>query len=383
MKRALIPIAILAATATVSGAAYGLLGAARSSGTQSLTAATMPDGSQPTATVSENDVSLSWGANTLPGPTPMSGYLVFRHQGATSVPATGGCAGVVTETTCTETDVPTGVWEYGITPKFQNWTGPESARVTVEVFPTVTISNNPTAAEGQDLVYDVSLSFPSQMEATVAVRTVERFSSATAGEDYTAKTDTLVFAPGQTVQQFVVATANDTIDDLDSGFNGEFVWTEIVSATSAKMPSPNFTTNMGTNDAWGLGVILDDEAIPTITVSDATAVEGTPLNFLVRLSHGSDNVVTATIATDEGFSSAGQYTPRSATVTIPRHDTEETFAVQTLDDTVDESDATPLNGHAFVWTHMTASQHATLPPDFLGNTNEGDLWGLGHIFDND
>lgn len=133
MKRAFVPIAILVATATVSSAAYGLLGAGHSSDTQALTAATMPAGNQPTAVVSGDDVSLSWAASTLPDTTPMSGYFVTRHQGATVVPTTGGCAGVVTGTTCTEADVPVGVWEYGITPKYSNWTGPESPRLTVEV----------------------------------------------------------------------------------------------------------------------------------------------------------------------------------------------------------------------------------------------------------
>lgn len=140
-------VAVATGIVATAGGAYGAFSMMLDSPANSISAAAVPAGNQPTATVlNTDDVELDWAPTTIPVSQAVDGYLVFRHQGPTSVPATGGCAGVVTATTCTEADVPIGVWQYGIQPKYKNWTGPESPRVTIEVFPTVTTNGSFEAA---------------------------------------------------------------------------------------------------------------------------------------------------------------------------------------------------------------------------------------------
>ena len=87
----------------------------------------------PVATVATgNDITVDWPDGTLSNGIPVTGYTVTRYSSTDVLTAaTGGCAGIVTASVCTENDVPDGLWSYGITPRFAaNWIGPVSIRST-------------------------------------------------------------------------------------------------------------------------------------------------------------------------------------------------------------------------------------------------------------
>ena len=101
---------------------------ANGNGGSGAAATIMPTGFQPVVRVSGNSVTVRWPAATLPGGTPVSGYLIARYDAASGAAATvgPGCGGVVTATTCTELNVPSGTWVYSDTPIQANWSGPAS-----------------------------------------------------------------------------------------------------------------------------------------------------------------------------------------------------------------------------------------------------------------
>jgi hypothetical protein len=106
------------------------------SGTGSSLAYTMPDGGQPTVTVSGTSVIVSWPAALFPDNRGVAGYKIARFDAGTGSQAVvgAGCSGTVTTTTCTEVNVTAGTWKYADTPVQGNWTGGqsvESAAVTV------------------------------------------------------------------------------------------------------------------------------------------------------------------------------------------------------------------------------------------------------------
>lgn len=106
-------------------------------------AAVVNQGPTPTVSVAtQNDITVSWAPTTLSNGVAVTGYSITRFS-ATSVAQTmlSNCNAVVTTTTCTETDVPDGVWTYAITPRFQNWVGAISAR-SVAVRSDATAPNN-------------------------------------------------------------------------------------------------------------------------------------------------------------------------------------------------------------------------------------------------
>jgi hypothetical protein len=120
--------ALTAASLLVPTSAWAVWSAA-GSGSGEGAAATMPTGNTPTATPSGNSVLVSWSPVAVSQGTDVAGYVVSRYDAVTGNPAVvgGGCSGVVTTTSCTESSVPTGNWVYTDTPVQLSWTGGASA----------------------------------------------------------------------------------------------------------------------------------------------------------------------------------------------------------------------------------------------------------------
>ncbi|HEY5196831.1 MAG TPA: chitobiase/beta-hexosaminidase C-terminal domain-containing protein [Solirubrobacteraceae bacterium] len=128
-----VALGLVAAIAGGVASASAYWGATTVSGASgSASAATVGQGATPSATSSPGRlVSVSWGASTLSNGHAVDGYLVHRYDtsgGAAQTPS-GGCSGTVAVTSCTETDVPAGQWQYTVTPALaSHWQGVESPR---------------------------------------------------------------------------------------------------------------------------------------------------------------------------------------------------------------------------------------------------------------
>ena len=113
--------------------------------------------------------------------------------------------------------------------------------------PTLSVADA-EATEGSPVSFTVTLTPPSGRQVTVAVATsVETGDTATSGTDFTAKTETLTFAAGDTEQTFTVATAADsTAEDAE-------IFTVTLSGE----------TNAGISDATATGRIVP----PVVTIA--------------------------------------------------------------------------------------------------------------------
>lgn len=123
-------VLLLLGTAT---AAYGFWASTTSSNNAAAAADALASGSKPAVTANGASLSVSWAAGTTVNGRAATGYRVTRYAaatGGTGTPATGGCAGTVTTLTCTEQNVPGGIWYYTVTPTIALWTGAESPRST-------------------------------------------------------------------------------------------------------------------------------------------------------------------------------------------------------------------------------------------------------------
>ena len=99
------------------------------------------------------------------------------------------------------------------------------------------------------------------------------------------------------------------------------------------------------SDPTATGTITDDDDPPTVSVGDATAVEGATLAFPVTLSAVSGKTVTVnwatSVETGDSATADTDFTAVSATtLTFMPDEMEKTVAVQTTDDTLDEPDET-------------------------------------------
>ena len=98
--------------------------------------------------------------------------------------------------------------------------------------------------------------------------------------------------------------------------------------------------------AQATGAISDNDGPPTVSIANASGVEGnagtSSLLFTVTLSNGSDQTVTVNFATGRGTAlvANNDYTAATGTLTFLPGETAKTFGVTLLGDTVNEADET-------------------------------------------
>jgi hypothetical protein len=191
--------------------------------------------------------------------------------------------------------------------------------------------NDVTVTEGNtgttSAIFTVTLSLASSQTVTVNYATAN--GTATAGSDYTATTGTVTFAPGATSQTITVAVLGDTRNEANETF---FV----------NLSTPS---NATIADGQGQGTILNDDALPALSINNVTVTEGntgtTPAVFTVTLSVASGQTVTVNYATADGKATAGSdYTATAGTLTFTPGATSQTITVAVLGDTVKESTET-------------------------------------------
>lgn len=121
---------------------------ADATGTAYVDADTLPEGDIPFAVVANRDITVTWDQAVLGSGTPVEGYRLQRYPSTSTTPAsmTTTCTAMITALTCTEINVPPGIWRYTVTPLQGGWAGLESgfsAGVTVGD-PTLTFTSSTT-----------------------------------------------------------------------------------------------------------------------------------------------------------------------------------------------------------------------------------------------
>src|SRR5262249_53099087 len=201
--------------------------------------------------------------------------------------------------------------------------------------------------------FTVSLTGATALPATVGFATSN--GTATAGSDYTSTAGTLTFAPGTTSQLITVPVLADTVAEP----------TETFLATLSCAANPPIA------DGQGIGTIVDDDAAPTIAISDAAVTEGnagtTSAVFTVSLSATSGQTITVDYATANDTAIApGDYASTGGTLTFAPGVTTHTITVAVVGEAIFEA-----NERFFV--NLTNPVNATI----------ADAQGIGTITNDD
>ena len=201
--------------------------------------------------------------------------------------------------------------------------------------------------------FTVTLSAASTQTVTVDFATAN--GTATQPADYTQRTGTVTFTPGQTTQLITIPVVGDVLDEANETF--------FVNLTNP--------TNATVADAQGVGTITDNDPLPTMTVSDVSVTEGntgTPnAVFTVTLSTVSGRSVTVNYATANGTATApSDYTTATGTLTIPAGNSSGTITVLVQGDTLFEPNET-------FFLNLTGATNATIT----------DNQGIGTILNDD
>ena len=158
--------------------------------------------------------------------------------------------------------------------------------------PTISSVTADMETEGTSLVHTLTLSNASSVATTFAYTLVG--GTATAGTDYTA---TPIFSNGVTL-----AGGNLTVP---AGVTSFTVTIPTTQDTIYEGASETYTLTVG--GIANTGTIADDDAAPTLSVSDITVIEVDNLNavFAVALSNPSSTAVTVTLSFGGGTATGG------------------------------------------------------------------------------
>jgi Calx-beta domain len=186
-----------------------------------------------------------------------------------------------------------------------------------------------TTGDSPVLTFNVTLSTPSDPTVTVDFTTTDGTATTLDG-DYEAASGTVTFDPGDTAK-----TVNVTVDGDDTHESDEAFTVDLSGESGA-------TLAIG----QGTGTITNDDAVPAISVGDASVLEGnagdTTLSFDVTLSQISaiDATVTYGLVDDTATVADGDYEAASDTLTFdPGQDTKQ-VDVTVHGDVTYESDET-------------------------------------------
>jgi urease beta subunit len=200
-----------------------------------------------------------------------------------------------------------------------------------DALPALTIGNA-AVTEGNsgtaNAVFAVTLSAVSASTVTVDYSTFD--GSAAAPGDYGAAAGTLTFTPGQTAKQIIVPAHGDTTIETNETF-------------TVALANPANATISGTG--VGTGTITNDDALPTLTIGNATLTEGNSgtVNavFAVTLSAVSVSTVTVDYSTFDGSAAApGDYVATSGGLTFTPGQTAKQIIVPVSGDTTIETNET-------------------------------------------
>jgi hypothetical protein len=229
-----------------------------------------------------------------------------------------------------------------------DWVLPPSLRIS-----DVTVTEGDTGTV--NAAFTVRLLAGGNQTITVNYSTAD--GSAVAGKDYVAKTGQLTFGPGDTTMTIMIAVKGDLIDEFDENF-----YVNLSGASS----------NAVIYDSQGVGTILDNDPPPSLTIGDASVLEGNRgtkvLTFTVKLSAASEKWVYVNFATANGTATTGNndYRATSGTLSFAPGQTTATISVVILGDTAKESNET-------FFVNLSGATNATI----------ADAQALGTILDDD
>jgi hypothetical protein len=189
--------------------------------------------------------------------------------------------------------------------------------------PVVSANNIVVDEAAGTATFIVSLDQPSLSEVTLDYATQD--GTALAEGDYTAKTGSLTFAPGETAKTVTVDLNADNADELDESFN----------LVLSKVAGANLPDETGTAVIAG----RSEATTQTIRVENAAALESAGgIDFIVRLDNPSTDTVTVDYDTSDGTATAtGDYTAQSGTLTFAPGTTVQAVHIDLDDDAIAES----------------------------------------------
>ena len=231
----------------------------------------------------------------------------------------------------------------GLSASHASITATDTGTGTIQDNDSASVSvSDASASEGSSLTFTVTL----DQAVSGGLTVTPTFTDGTAsGSDYTENTTALSFSgTANETQTFTVATTRDAV------LEGNETFTVGLSASHASVTATDTAT----------GTIRDNDAA-SVSVSDASATEGSSLTFTVRLNQAVAGGLTVTPSFTDGTATQGSdYTANTAALTFAGTANEShTFTVATTDDALLETAETFTVGLSVSATVLNVTATAT------------------------
>ncbi|MFN8494903.1 MAG: Calx-beta domain-containing protein [Caldilineaceae bacterium] len=176
----------------------------------------------------------------------------------------------------------------------------------------------------------VTATLTAAANAVVTVQYATSDGSAIVGNDYTAATGVLTFAPGETNKTFLIPILQDPLDEPD-----ETLLLKLSNPSNANLGAPNTATL----------VIIDDDVPPVVQFSAAVYTEsvgaqGGVVNLDVTLSAASAKPITVTYTTSAGVMAGSEAIQPNGVLLFAPGETKKTISIQLLPDDVVQGQST-------------------------------------------
>src|SRR5882724_2827069 len=199
------------------------------------------------------------------------------------------------------------------------------------IVPTITIGDA-TVIEGNagtstNAIFTLQLSSPSSQTITINYATVDITTAGSA--DYVPTNGIVTFTPGQTTATVTVKVLGDNLNEATEFFGVD-------------LSNP---VNVTIGNIEGTGTITDDDPLPSLSIADASVVEGnsgtTNMLFTVTLTPVSGQLVSFDYATANGSAIAGSdYIATNGTMGINPGQSTIAVVVPVIGDTFNETNET-------------------------------------------
>jgi serralysin len=199
----------------------------------------------------------------------------------------------------------------------------------------------------------VSLNRKSAAKITVKYATANN--TALAGEDYTARTGTVTFLPGETRKVISIPIIGDQKVETDENF-----WVNLRSPVNAVI-----------NDNRARGTIRNNDLLPVLNITGGEVTEGNSLTknlpFTVNLNKPSTETITVNFSTSNNTATSGEdYVSRTGTLTFLPGQVSKTVGVKINGDRIVENDE-------YLYLYLDQATNATI----------SNPWGQGKIINDD
>ena len=206
-----------------------------------------------------------------------------------------------------------------------NYAGVTAPTVVVTILendvPVLSIEDAEATEGDSEISFAVTMDGPSSRTVRVDWATAD--GTAKAGEDYTARKDELVFAPGETRQEAKVPVLDDTVVEPDETF-------------TVKLSNPR-GGSLERSEATGM-IVDNDLPLVSISAASASVDEGEDVQFDLTRSGNLRSALSVTVRVNATGSFLAETPP--STVSFGSGESAAVLRIATVDDERDEPDGT-------------------------------------------